>query len=48
MTTRSKLYLLAALCILALIFVPGLTSICADLIVNCISYIGTKVSVNLR
>lgn len=48
MTTRSKLYLLAALCILALIFVPGLPNACADLIVSGVSYIGTKVSVSLR
>lgn len=48
MTTRSKLYILAAVCILALIFVPELPGTCADLIVSGVKLLGTKVSVQLQ
>lgn len=48
MSTRNKLFFVLALCVLSLIFVPGLPETCADIIFDGAAYLGQKVQVQFK
>lgn len=48
MSARNKLFIVLALCVLSLIFVPGLPDVCANIIIDGAAYVSAKVQVSIK